>query len=72
MTQASQLPPTRTTLLLMRGRLDEVPFDRDIWVYCAVGQRAYYATRALLQRGRKIRNLSGGFRSWRSTPPAHD
>ena len=43
-----------------------VPADRDIWVYCAVGQRAYYATRALLQRGRRIRNLSGGMSSWRS------
>ncbi len=50
----------------LRARIDEVPDDRDIWVYCAVGQRAYYATRALLQRGRKIRNLSGGYNSWRT------
>ena len=47
----------------LRARLDEVPTDRDIWVYCAVGQRAYYATRALLQRGRQVRNLSGGYQS---------
>ena len=56
----------------LRGRLEEVPEDRDIWVYCAVGQRAYYATRALLQRGRSIRNLSGGFRSWRSSARLRD
>lgn len=47
----------------LRSRLDELPTDRDIWVYCAVGQRAYYATRALLQRGRRVRNLSGGLAS---------
>lgn len=47
----------------LRSRLDELPADRDIWVYCAVGQRAYYATRALLQRGRRVRNLSGGIAS---------
>jgi pyruvate/2-oxoglutarate dehydrogenase complex dihydrolipoamide dehydrogenase (E3) component/rhodanese-related sulfurtransferase len=50
----------------LRARLDELPAERDIWVYCAVGQRAYYATRALLQRGRRVRNLSGGFQSWRA------
>jgi len=48
----------------LRARLDEIPEDRDIWVYCAVGQRAYYATRALMQRGRSIRNLSGGIATW--------
>ncbi|MGD8329923.1 MAG: FAD-dependent oxidoreductase [Acidobacteriota bacterium] len=48
----------------LRARLDEIPEDRDIWVYCAVGQRAYYATRALLQHGRRVRNLSGGIASW--------
>jgi rhodanese-related sulfurtransferase len=30
-----------------------------------VGQRAYYATRALSQRGLKVRNLSGGYASYR-------
>jgi len=50
----------------LRSRLDEIPEDRDIWVYCAVGQRAYYATRALMQRGHRIHNLSGGMQTWRS------
>lgn len=44
-----------------RRRLDEVPRDRPVWVYCAVGQRAYFAQRLLLQRGFDARNLSGGF-----------
>jgi NADPH-dependent 2,4-dienoyl-CoA reductase/sulfur reductase-like enzyme/rhodanese-related sulfurtransferase len=49
----------------LRQRLNELPADREIWMYCAVGQRAYYATRALSQRGLKVRNLSGGYASYR-------
>ncbi len=45
----------------LRARLGEIPLDREVWVYCAVGQRAYYATRALLQHGVRVRNLTGGF-----------
>jgi rhodanese-related sulfurtransferase len=48
----------------LRARLHELPEDRDIWVYCSVGQRAYYATRALVQRGRQVRNLSGGIQTY--------
>jgi rhodanese-related sulfurtransferase len=49
----------------LRQRLDEVPRDREVWLYCGVGQRAYYATRALLQHGIAVRNLSGGFQTYR-------
>lgn len=48
----------------LRRRLDELPAGREVWAYCFVGQRAYYATRALLQRGHAVRNLSGGYRTW--------
>ena len=34
--------------------------DREILVICRSAQRAYYATRILLQNGFKARNLSGG------------
>jgi len=44
----------------LRGRLAELPQDREILVSCRSGQRAYYATRILLQHGFKARNLSGG------------
>ena len=44
----------------LRGRLAELPADREILVTCRSGQRAYYATRVLLQRGFKARTLSGG------------
>jgi len=44
----------------LRDRLDELPRDREISVFCRSGQRAYYATRILLQNDFKVRNLSGG------------
>ena len=47
----------------LRGRLGELPKDREILVICRSGQRAYYATRILLQNGFKARNLSGGMLS---------
>lgn len=48
-------------LTALRDRLDEIPSDREIWTYCGVGQRSYYAARLLMQNGRRIRNLSGGY-----------
>ena len=44
----------------LRSRLNELPKDREICVICRSGQRAYYATRILLQNGFKARNLAGG------------
>ncbi len=47
----------------LRARLDELPRDREIRVICRSGQRAYYATRILLQHGFKACNVSGGMLS---------
>ncbi len=47
----------------LRARLDELPRDREIHVVCRSGQRAYYATRILLQNGFKAKNVSGGMLS---------
>jgi rhodanese-related sulfurtransferase len=44
----------------LRARLGELPRDREILVFCRSAQRAYYATRILLQNGFKARNISGG------------
>ena len=44
----------------LRARLGELPKDREILIICRSAQRAYYATRILLQNGFKARNLSGG------------
>jgi NADPH-dependent 2,4-dienoyl-CoA reductase/sulfur reductase-like enzyme/rhodanese-related sulfurtransferase len=47
----------------LRARLGELPRDREIMVICRSAQRAYYATRILLQNGFKARNISGGMLS---------
>lgn len=46
----------------LRDRLSELPRDRDILVYCAVGLRGHIALRILAQNGFRVANLSGGFR----------
>ncbi len=47
----------------LRTRLDELPRDREIHVLCRSGQRAYYATRILLQHGFDAKVRSGGMLS---------
>ncbi len=47
----------------LRERLDELPRDRGIQAVCRSGQRAYSATRVLLQRGFKVKTVSGGMLS---------
>jgi rhodanese-related sulfurtransferase len=54
----------------LRSRYVELPKDRDIWVCCAVGQRAYFATRFLTQHGYRSRNLSGGYTTYRALKAA--
>ena len=44
----------------LRSRLAELPRDREIHVICRSAQRAYYATRILMQNGFKTKNISGG------------
>jgi NADPH-dependent 2,4-dienoyl-CoA reductase/sulfur reductase-like enzyme/rhodanese-related sulfurtransferase len=47
----------------LRARLNELPRDREINVICRSGQRAYTATRILLQNGFKAKDISGGMLS---------
>ena len=47
----------------LRERLGELPRDREINVVCRSGQRAYYATRILVQNGFDAKNISGGMLS---------
>ncbi len=47
----------------VRDSLNELPRDREILTYCYVGQRSYYAARALSQYGFTVRNISGGFKT---------
>ena len=49
----------------IRFRLDEIPSDKRIIVYCAVGMRGYLAYRILSQNGfSEVFNLSGGYKSY--------
>lgn len=51
----------------IRDRLDELPKDKMIYVFCAVGLRGYLAYRILTQHGfEKVRNLSGGLKIYRA------
>ena len=45
----------------LRARLGELPRDRELWLYCRVGQRGYYAARLLMQHGFQVKNLPGGY-----------
>jgi NADPH-dependent 2,4-dienoyl-CoA reductase/sulfur reductase-like enzyme/rhodanese-related sulfurtransferase len=47
----------------LRSRLDELPRDREILIFCRSGQRAYYATRILAQNGFRCSNVAGGMLS---------
>ena len=49
----------------LRSHLGELPTNREIWINCGVGQRAYYACRILSQHGLQARNLSGGYSTYR-------
>ena len=49
----------------IRSRLNEMPRDKKIIVYCAVGLRGYIASRILMQHGyTDVYNLSGGYRTY--------
>jgi NADPH-dependent 2,4-dienoyl-CoA reductase/sulfur reductase-like enzyme/rhodanese-related sulfurtransferase len=54
----------------LRDRLEDLPKDKEILVFCQVGLRGYVAARLLAQKGYRVRNLSGGYRRyamWKGT-----
>jgi rhodanese-related sulfurtransferase len=49
----------------LRSRLDELPRDKMIYIYCAVGLRGYLAMKILKARGfNNVKNLSGGYKTY--------
>ncbi|MDD3903878.1 MAG: FAD-dependent oxidoreductase [Sphaerochaeta sp.] len=49
----------------LRTRLAEVPHDKTIIVYCAMGLRGYLSERILRQNGyNQVYNLTGGFKTY--------
>ena len=53
----------------LRDNLDQLP-DGDLIVHCAVGLRGHTAARILSQAGRNVRNLDGGYQTWRAATRA--
>jgi NADPH-dependent 2,4-dienoyl-CoA reductase/sulfur reductase-like enzyme/rhodanese-related sulfurtransferase len=49
----------------LRSRLNELPKDRDIFIYCQIGLRGYLAQRIMLQNDfTRVYNISGGYKLW--------
>ncbi|PXA73639.1 FAD-dependent oxidoreductase [Vibrio sp. 11986-1-5] len=48
----------------LRQRLNELPKDKEIIIYCQVGLRGNVAYRQLVNNGFKARNLIGGYRTY--------
>ena len=49
----------------LRSRLGELPHNKAIYVYCAVGLRGYLAVKILSGHGfRNVKNLSGGYKTY--------
>ena len=46
------------------GRIDELPRDKDIVVYCRVGNRSAFACAHLARMGYNVKNLEGGIMLW--------
>ena len=47
----------------LRGRIGELDKNKEILEYCQVGLRGYVAARILEQKGFKVKNLTGGYKS---------
>ena len=49
----------------LRGRIGELPRDKEIYIYCAVGLRGYLALKILTGHGfTRVKNLSGGYKTY--------
>lgn len=49
----------------LRQRMNELPTDKEIIIYCQVGLRGNVAYRQLVNNGYKARNLIGGYRTYK-------
>lgn len=50
----------------LRSRLNELPKEKPVIIFCAVGLRGYLALKILQPRGYQTRNLSGGYRLFKA------
>jgi rhodanese-related sulfurtransferase len=49
------------------SRIDELPKNKEIVVYCRVGNRSAYACSYLSRMGYSVKNLEGGIMTWNMT-----
>lgn len=49
----------------LRTRMGELDPEKEIWVYCQVGLRGYTSARILEQHGYRVRNLTGGYKTYK-------
>ena len=45
-------------------RIDELPKEKEVVIYCRVGNRSAYACAYLARMGYKVKNLEGGIVLW--------
>ncbi|RGY59488.1 pyridine nucleotide-disulfide oxidoreductase [Fusobacterium ulcerans] len=48
----------------LRSRVNEIPKDKEIWIYCAIGLRGYIAERFLIQNNYNVKNIAGGCKNY--------
>ena len=52
----------------LRERIGELDKDKEILEYCQIGLRGYVAARILTQKGFKVKNIGGGYKSALNLP----
>lgn len=68
--QAGNIPGTKLIPVdELRNHVDELK-GKDVIVTCAVGQRGHTATQILRSHGIKVRNLDGGYTTWKMAQDA--
>lgn len=58
-------PSLHIPLPELHERMQELPNEKEIIVYCQSGQRSYFACRQLALHGYKVKNLSGAYKTWK-------
>jgi len=48
----------------LRARMNELDKSKEILIYCQVGLRGYIAARILMANGFKVKNLTGGYKTY--------
>jgi len=54
----------------LSARVAELPRDKEIVVYCRVGNRSAFASSYLARLGYNVKNLEGGIAAWSMTDHA--